>query len=358
MKLNIIISLFIIIMFIIINTSIKEKANTNQYEDWNLKINKKTRNLQMTEKNKTNSSIYNIIITELNFHDKNKINFTICSQPDIIKNISLILELEINKLNESQQVINSEKIDINIIINNDTDKYTTILENFNITGIKEIKIENAILENEEDDIYNIYFPKEKLVIINETGNYIINYTLIASENNSNNDIKINNTNESSDEKISIGIIVAIIIGGILLIFIIIIILICCRKRSKKNIEESYENNYDNLHSRTSISISNDNNNTNYIIVDEPKPNMRTFSFESKNQDVITITIESNKNLKELRRLYFEKIERSDLFEDDKIYFEYDGKPITRNSEGVIEYLFRDYKEIYKIFVIDEENQIK
>ena len=62
-------------------------------------------------------------------------------------------------------------------------------------------------------------------------------------------------------------------------------------------------------------------------------------------------------MKDLRKLYFEKINRIDLFEDKEIYFLCNGMPFTIESNEIIETIFKNYKQSFGVLVIDDKDKI-
>ena len=71
-------------------------------------------------------------------------------------------------------------------------------------------------------------------------------------------------------------------------------------------------------------------------------NFRVFKIQTQKGETIIIKIEKNKTMKDLRKLYFEKINRIDLFEDEEIYFLCNGMPFTIESNEIIETIFKNH----------------
>ena len=121
------------------------------------------------------------------------------------------------------------------------------------------------------------------------------------------------------------------------------------------------NNECNLNSDNadSSNIISERSEPNIIILEEPKKNKRTFIFETQNQDIIVITIESNKTMKDLIQLFFDKINRKDLMGDNSIYFLNEATIISFDSDQEpLENKFKDYRLLNKIIVVDREDKIK
>ena len=94
-----------------------------------------------------------------------------------------------------------------------------------------------------------------------------------------------------------------------------------------------------------------------IYLEMPEETMRTFVFVTQNQMKIELSIECDKSIKDLIKLYFEKINRKDLFKDSSIYFLCGGKNY-RNEEGKVENYFRDHTKLNVIIVVDEDDKIE
>ena len=62
-------------------------------------------------------------------------------------------------------------------------------------------------------------------------------------------------------------------------------------------------------------------------------------------------------MKDLRKKFFENINRIDLFEDIEIYFLCNGRPFTIESNEIIETLFKDYTLCYGIIVVNNKESI-
>ena len=357
MKSNLVFLVLIIYVFGVIKTSKEEKKLKKENINYTFKRFHENRGLEITEKNNIELFIYNINITELYFHNKNEIDITINYEPSSIKNISLSIIFDINKYNQTGLFWNLETYIVNITLNNNTEKYSTFLDNLNIKELTQINIRKInVISNENINKYNIYYPKEKLYITNETNEYIITLPSFNPYGNSNNEQNIENKTKRSSNKLSSGAIIGIILGIVVFIAIIIFIVICLHKKNKKI---KLVNSTNNIMDETPKSVNKINEITtrNIIILEEPTENMRTFLFEMQNQEKIVLIIEKNKNMKDLRQLFFEKINRTDLIEDNSIYFLYNGKSLDFNSKGFIEHYFKDFTILYKIIVVDINSKI-
>lgn len=355
MKNNIIIFIIIFYILDIIDSSNPIKKSLKHHKYQQSYYNKKYRNLQHIQRNETEMSEYIINITELYFHDRNQIDFTIYYQPRIIAYIPLLLELEITKFIPSENYMTSKTIDINITLNNNSEKYTEILENLNITGHTEIKILGAIINLDgKQNNSQIFYPIARLVIRNETDEDVINQSSFYLENNLNYEGNFVNGRNKSFDKFSVAEIVGVVLSIFLTIIFIVSIICCFRK--KKLLNNECNLNSDNADSSNIIS---ERSEPNIIILEEPKKNKRTFIFETQNQDIIVITIESNKTMKDLIQLFFDKINRKDLMGDNSIYFLNEATIISFDSDQEpLENKFKDYRLLNKIIVVDREDKIK
>ena len=65
-------------------------------------------------------------------------------------------------------------------------------------------------------------------------------------------------------------------------------------------------------------------------------------------------------MKDLRKQFFENINRIDLFEDIEIYFLCNGRPFTiesNESNEIIENIFKNYTQCFGIIVVDDKDKI-
>ena len=148
-------------------------------------------------------------------------------------------------------------------------------------------------------------------------------------------------------------IIGIVLGGLLFIGIIVGVVIFIRKRRKKikNDKNKVVNGIPSNESEDKITTTSGNINLNV-----PEKDMRKFHFETQSQFKIDFSIEGKRDLKDLRKLYFEKIKRNDLLNDKSIYF-LQGGNILRCDDSLVKDKFKNYKELYNIVVVDGEGKI-
>ena len=89
-------------------------------------------------------------------------------------------------------------------------------------------------------------------------------------------------------------------------------------------------------------------------------NLLTFEFKTIDQLIIfRIQIEENKTFGELRKLFFEKIKRPDLFGEPSIFFVCEAEVFTlKNSKELIKNYFTNKDRILLVTVFDQEDKIK
>jgi len=346
----------------------------------------KTEESKIIYSSEISQSIYYINISDFSLNN-NEIEFFLTFEPQKSENIFLVITLDISFYNDSLLYYADKFINLTIFVNYNSDKYTAILENFYSIDPKEISIKNVYInQSEENDIYNVYYTNKKLsiessfettsesTIISTSESTKVTTSEISSElkieptidltengNNGSSEEKeeesdgenlIGNYSKNTSGKSNTGIIIGVAAGILVLIGIIIgIIFFCIKKRNNKNKETGTHNS---IISNSSLTMNKDYEDIN---LKDPKQNIRAFIFETQTQDKIEIKIESDKNLKELRKLYFEKISRIDLINDKSIYFLYGGKHHYFFSQDLVKKNFKDYLIWNRIIVIDGEDKI-
>ena len=170
---------------------------------------------------------------------------------------------------------------------------------------------------------------------------------VNAEDDTNENINIS---KKSSSKISIGIIIGIIAGVLVLTGGVIFFICYCKNKNKnKHNDLPSEESLKNVNS--TINPSEDpftmNNPDNKILI----------TFETSGQFSDSISIESNKTIGELIKLYFEKIGKKDLIGEESIYFLMNGNIIDRNSTSLIKAFFNKYHVGTIIMVIDHDNKL-
>ena len=323
---------------------------------------------------------YSINITDFSLNDTG-ITFIISFEPYTSDNIYLSIILEILSYNVSLGKWTNKYTNITILLDYYTNQYYSNLLYFKSTEYFEISISETFAINYNFyNICKIYYTQKRItnqIFIPNTLNQINPTNIPTNEpsynsnnmngdnvgNNEDNEDNINNdnneeisattsliTNKQSSGKKSIGIIIGIIAGALVIIGIIIFIIICVRK-SKNTMK--IVNNIIITDSEDKIRTTDNGD----IYLEMPEETMRTFVFVTQNQMKIELSIECDKSIKDLIKLYFEKINRKDLFKDSSIYFLCGGKNY-RNEEGKVENYFRDHTKLNVIIVVDEDDKIE
>ena len=328
----------------------------------------------------------NYYINISDFYSNNTgILFNIFIEPFTSENIDLIITLYIYSYNSSSRNFTFQYVNVTLILDYYSNIYYSILYNVNLTEYFEISINRAFIStNNLINKYNIFYPAKTLhyeTIVTHTSSPIrpIYTPTNESTNNQNdgnddnnagnrgNDGNSNIDNEDNDaestpstvvtkkssSKVSLGLIIGIVLGVLLFIGIIVGVVIFIRKRRKKikNDKNKVVNGIPSNESEDKITTTSGN-----IDLTVPEKDMRKFRFETQSQFKIEFSIEGKKDLKDLRKLYFEKIKRNDLLNDQSIYF-LQGGNLLRCDDSLVKDKFKNYKELYNIVVVDGEGKI-
>jgi len=157
------------------------------------------------------------------------------------------------------------------------------------------------------------------------------------------------SNKSSG--ISIGVIIGVI-AGVIGVVSIIILVICYCKKCKNNPENK------NGISESSVSDISVGRSQNDELINENEFKKSKFIFETTRQLKIQVDIEQNKPAKELIKLFFEKIERPDLYNDTSIRFLWSGNLVAHDSNELLQKLLNKKSVGNKIVVDDLDDKIK
>ena len=154
--------------------------------------------------------------------------------------------------------------------------------------------------------------------------------------------KDKNESKESSSRISIGLKVGIIIGVLIIIGIIIAIIYLRRKLKPANPQSSIA---------VSVFRSSEDK------INEDKPKMITITFQTTSQYIECITIDQNITMRELIKLYFKKINRTDLIGDKSIVFLKNGNAIEHDSDIPVKKFIVGFNVGLTIVVYDND-QIK
>jgi len=131
-------------------------------------------------------------------------------------------------------------------------------------------------------------------------------------------------------------------------------LYCCCRKPKPEIKPKTEvNESENLSISTTTSKTNSITNQNKI-----EKNDRTLTFQTTGQLKKSIVIDGDKNVRQMRKIYFKAINWKDLIKDSSIYFLYKGKIISKNKDDLVKNLFQKDNEQNIIAVIDQDDKIQ
>ena len=317
----------------------------------------------MTNLANINQNIYNIYFTKI-YLDDNEIHLITYSEPEINDNMNYVVSIYLVQYNSLESYWERKKNVLNITNNiKGTNEFILNLDNINLdesqTSITITNIKEG--QSDENNIYYIHFPIKTFnieLIENTFRNIIIQTTIsfntdIQTESDSFNIISpIAKNAKNSSKKLSTGALIGIILGVIIVLTAIIFIIIkffCKNNQKIANFPPP----------TPSSSSENLTDTSKSIFVENPDINKRIFiiQIQAQNHTKIYITLESKKTMKDLRKLFFEKIKRIDLFEERSIYFLSNGRNFTIESNEIIEQIFKDYKHYIAILVIDNEEKI-
>ena len=298
-----------------------------------------------------NQNIYNIYFTEI-FPYNNEIHLLTYSEPEIFSDMHYLVSFNLDKFNSSELYWQRKKNSLNTTNNiNGTNEFILNLDDFNLDNFPSTVTITNIKEEQSDEnnIYYIHFPIKSFNIENQIKSSIIKTTIfldtdIPTESDSFTIISPNKKISSS--KISTGALVGLILGIIVVLSGITFLIIKCFCKNEKIADFPPP-----IH----ISI---NSSTDLINVNDDI-NLRCFNIQIQAQNQIEniIKIEKNKTMKDLRKQFFENINRIDLFEDIDIYFLCNGRPFTIESNEIIENIFKNYTQCYGIIVVDDKDKI-
>ena len=329
-------SILLICVFIIIKSSNDYKNKISDIFD-NRKMDLTKRNLQ--EGTDGFSETYTINIENWTIEQGN-LDLKIYSNDILPTNINFLARLKIEKYNISA----SNEININNFVYNVTKEAYSAFSNYltleNSTLYMNVTILNISAYSNNIQYY-VYFDNRTLNFINQNYAYNIE-SQTAPNNNSSDPNNDENSNENypisgggtSSSSVSIGLIIGLIAAVLAVIGIIIGIIIYCKKR-KKVIQNESEINF------------------------EPKPNedFRTLILTTQKQDKKTIIIKSDKNMKDLRKMFFETINQPELINEKSILFLYNGKAFNSNSNDLIKDIFKSNNGYNIVIIADNEDKI-
>ena len=283
------------------------------------------------------------------------------SEPELDNDITLLIKIYIDKYNYTLGYWTNEEIDVRAYDYLGTGEvFTAYVEELildRLTGNMSITILNISVESyNSSNVYYIFFEE---TTFNFPGINVPESTLITYSTNidyiDNIDSNIISNGSTSSSGLSGGAIAGLIIAIVVASAgIISPILYCCCRKPKPEIKPKTEvNESENLSISTTTSKTNSITNQNKI-----EKNDRTLTFQTTAQLKKSIVIDGDKNVRQMRKIYFRAINRKDLIKDSSIYFLYKGKIITENKNDLVKNLFQKDNEQNIIAVIDQDDKIQ
>ena len=283
------------------------------------------------------------------------------SEPELDNDITLLIKIYIDKYNYTLGYWTNKEIDVRAYDYLGTGEvFTAYVEELildRLTGNMSITILNISVESyNSSNVYYIFFEE---TTFNFPGINVPESTLITYSTNidyiDNIDSNIISNGSTSSSGLSGGAIAGLIIAIVVASAgIISPILYCCCRKPKPEIKPKTEvNESENLSISTTTSKTNSITNQNKI-----EKNDRTLTFQTTAQLKKSIVIDGDKNVRQMRKIYFRAINRKDLIKDSSIYFLYKGKIITENKNDLVKNLFQKDNEQNIIAVIDQDDKIQ
>ena len=340
--------------FIIVKTNNINKTKSNNI----LQENRVKRNVQIETDIESNyeletdaQNIYSINVTDYFFYDR-LLDIHITSNPELNDNITLLFTFYIDKYNDSLGYWISKVIDIRAYDLYETGEYfSAYIEDLNLENLTSeisLTILNISVEsNNKSNYYFVYFQEMTYNFPEESDSYIFDISDLSFNSSmqdttdSIDDIESYISRDSkSSGSISMGAIIGIVAAVIVVIGISITIICICRNKKKE--EDGSEMN--------KIKNEDNVNNINKYI---------RFSFSTGNQQIKTeLAIKDDSTLRDMRNQYFQKIKKINLIKDENIYFLCEAQCFFLNKEGLVKDYFKDYNKVYKIIVVDQNQEEK
>jgi len=327
--------------------------------------------------------LYIINITYYYFYDQG-LDLYLFSDPEINVTITLLITLYIDQFNDSLGYWTSKEIDVRAYDYDGTGElFSAYIDDLILDDSSSISISilNIIIEsNNTISNYYVYFEEMTYTYPEDTSigdwsdlheeyvDYSTDTDIYSSLNDTNNtDISPINRASKSSGSIPIGAIIGIISAVIVVGVVIVTICLCRRKKTRppegppevqpgqkkgSGITQGIKNGDTLVNDTLEKFEINQKDKTSDII---PK---RTFILKTTSQKEIKIEIEENKNIGDLRKLYFETIGQPYLNEDKTIYFLVDGNYLSTESNILIKDKFNENDKKKVIIIADNEDKIK
>ena len=233
---------------------------------------------------------------------------------------------------------------LNASLDTEEEMFIGYFENINFDDLNEymrITILNITIDNTLQEGKSYYIDYEQLSFEFIQSTISISNSIYYQDQSD--EIIINNSQgKTSSNSLSKGALIGIIIGLVALIVIIIIIIILIRRCKKQT----------------------DNTDTEVVVINDieeikdQKDKMRKFVLQTQDQTTtIVICIEIDKSMKDLRKLFFEKINQEGLINDKSIYFLCDGNAFYWDNEVLVKDFCIKCNKAYKVVIVDQESKI-
>ena len=335
--------LFLILCLLTIIKIINNEKITNKEIYNNLRRDEVKRELQ------EESNIYNLTVTNYSFYDR-QMDLFVDSEPELDNNITLLITLYIDKYNNTLGYWTSVEIDVRAYDYYGTGEvFSAYIEDLTLGRLTEdmsLTILNIDVESyNANNTYYISFEERTFYFhgTNMPESTVISYYTDTDDIDSS-DIAVISVGRSTSSGISTGAIIGIIVAGVVVLGgIITIIYFCfCRKQ---------EINQD-------LSISTTSKADIITNPDKKESDIRTLIFETTGQINKSIVIDGDKNVRQMRRMYFKAINRKDLIKDSSIFFLYNGEVISKDKNDLVKDIFKKDKDLNKIIVSDPGDKIQ
>jgi hypothetical protein len=335
--------LFLILCLLTIIKIINNEKITNKEIYNNLRRDEVKRELQ------EESNIYNLTVTNYSFYDR-QMDLFVDSEPELDNNITLLITLYIDKYNNTLGYWTSVEIDVRAYDYYGTGEvFSAYVEDLTLGRLTEdmsLTILNIDVESyNANNTYYISFEERTFYFhgTNMPESTVISYYTDTDDIDSS-DIAIISVGRSTSSGISTGAIIGIIVAGVVVLGGIISIIYFCFCRKK-------EINQD-------LSISTTSKADIITNPDKKESDIRTLIFETTGQINKSIEIDGDKNVRQMRRMYFKAINRKDLIKDASIFFLYNGKVISIDKNDLVKDIFKKDKDLNKIIVSDPGDKIQ
>ena len=335
--------LFLILCLLTIIKIINNEKITNKEIYNNLRRDEVKRELQ------EESNIYNLTVTNYSFYDR-QMDLFVDSEPELDNNITLLITLYIDKYNNTLGYWTSVEIDVRAYDYYGTGEvFSAYVEDLTLGRLTEdmsLTILNIDAESyNANNTYYISFEERTFYFhgTNMPESTVISYYTDTDDIDSSY-IAVISVGRSTSSGISTGAIIGIIVAGVVVLGGIITIIYFCFCRKK-------EINQD-------LSISTTSKADIITNPDKKESDIRTLIFETTGQINKSIVIDGDKNVRQMRRMYFKAINRKDLIKDSSIFFLYNGEVISKDKNDLVKDIFKKEKDLNKIIVSDPGDKIQ